>query len=328
MSQSAEGAVIPHQELPTPDGAIRTEARAVERHADHRLIEIILRHATGHVGVMMLDADRWTRPSVLRAYRGRLIIGMQIVDQELRPQVEKSLIMRDRLGVGAEGLVVIEIADVMAEEGMTSPAHRERRLQLATQGQRRPAALDRQRNRSWRIAPRAANRQLNPGDDPRHRVVASQVNRPVMHEEEIGDACQAFERIAILIGDRLVGSIAAGHHQGNAVQLAQEQVMQGSIGQHHAQPRVSRRDALGHACVGLPSQQHDGPSGREEQRFLRGRDLTDLADRGDILPPSARMASHRGASACATPPPPAPGPGPQTPPLARRHRPGGSRPVP
>ena len=203
---------------------------------------------------------------------------MQIVDQELRLHVEKTLIMRDRLDVGPEGLVVVEIADVMAEERMTSPAHRERRLQLAAQGERRCAAGDRQGDRSWRIAPRAANRQLDPGDEPRHRVVATEMNRPVVHEEEIGDPRQAFERIAVLVGDRLVGSIAAGHHQGNAVQLAEEQVVQGGIRQHHAQPGIARRDSRGHASV-RPS--------RATGRWAGGV-------RGAAIPPRARPRRSRG----------------------------------
>ena len=64
---------------------------------------------------------------------------MQIVDQKLRLRVEKSLVMRDRLDVGPKGLVVVEIADVMAQERMASPAQGEGRLQLAAEGEDRSA---------------------------------------------------------------------------------------------------------------------------------------------------------------------------------------------
>src|SRR5262245_18277152 len=158
MARPAKGAVIADQELPTPDAAVGPVARPVEGNPDYRLNKAMLGHTTGHVRVVVLDGNRRPRTAVLPRVSCRGIIGVQIMDQELRPEIEKPLVMRDRFPEGPEGCVMVEIADVVAEERVMAPAEGDRRLELAAQGDGRHARLHRQGQRSGRIAARAANR--------------------------------------------------------------------------------------------------------------------------------------------------------------------------
>ena len=57
VGRPAKAAVIARQELAAPDRAVGAEASAVERHADDRLDQTIVGHATGHVRVVMLDGE-------------------------------------------------------------------------------------------------------------------------------------------------------------------------------------------------------------------------------------------------------------------------------
>ena len=59
MSGPAEVAVISHQELAAPDGAVAAVSGPVEGHADDRFRQPVFRHATCHVGVMVLHRDEF-----------------------------------------------------------------------------------------------------------------------------------------------------------------------------------------------------------------------------------------------------------------------------
>lgn len=69
---------------------------------------------------------------------------MPVMHKACRLETEETLIMRNRLAVGSECLVVVEIADVVAEEGVAPAAERERRLELAAECERGSSARDRQ----------------------------------------------------------------------------------------------------------------------------------------------------------------------------------------
>ena len=69
------------------------------------------------------------------------------------------------------------------------------------------------------VAARAAQDDGPAGDDPRHRVVAARLDLAIVDQEEVGDAAEPLERLVVAIGDRLLGEVARGHHQG-PVQLA------------------------------------------------------------------------------------------------------------
>ena len=110
-------------------------------------------------------------------------------------------------------------------------------------------------------------------------------------------AGQALERVVVAVGDRLVGDVAAGHHERRA-RVGEQQVVQRRVGEHHAEvaeragrPRRDRRRPAGaaRATIGRsrPSSSAASPSPSVDQR-PRGR-------RGRR--PSARTACPRGACA-------------------------------
>jgi hypothetical protein len=64
----------------------------------------------------------------------------------------------------------------------------------------------------WRIAAGAAHK-LDTTTALYYRIIASDVNWPIMPKIQIGDAREASDRIVIAIGNRFVASIPAGHHK-------------------------------------------------------------------------------------------------------------------
>ena len=60
---------------------------------------------------------------------------MQVVRHDLRVDVEQPAEMLDALGEGAQGLGVLQVADVVRDEGVAVPGQAERVLQLGAAGQ-------------------------------------------------------------------------------------------------------------------------------------------------------------------------------------------------
>ncbi len=83
---------------------------------------------------------------------------------------------------------MVEVAQVMAEERLPAAAQRERPLELAADRQDRPRTGQRQFNRPWGVAARPPQRQLLPIDHAHHRVVAADVDGPVVDQKKIGNA--------------------------------------------------------------------------------------------------------------------------------------------
>ena len=83
----------------------------------------VLGQAGGQVGVVVLDADQLDVVALERVL-GRQVLGMQVVGDDLRLDREQPLEVLDPLEEGAQRLVVLEVADVVADP---------RRLPLATQ---------------------------------------------------------------------------------------------------------------------------------------------------------------------------------------------------
>ena len=114
---------------------------------------------------------------------------------------------------------------------------------------------------------------------------------------DVGDAGQPLERVVVLVRDRLVGDVAAGHHQ-RLADVGEQQVVQRAVGEHHAElgataARPRRRPAR-------PGRRGASTIGRSRPRSSAAStvaELDQLARRLEVAAPSARTASPRGACA-------------------------------
>ena len=122
--------------------------------------------------------------------------------------------------------------------------------------------------------------RLARGPGPHHRVVAADVDGPVVGEDGVDHRAQAGEGVGVVVGDGLVGQVAAGHHQGPAEAVEQEGVERG-VGQHEAQLGQAGGDA--------------GGAGRSRPGGGRGRSGAG-ATPAPPRPPALRWATRRASS--------------------------------
>ncbi len=218
----------------------------------------------------------------------------------------------------------------MGEEGAVPAAEAERVLQLRAAGQHRPAEAAGHGERLRHVTPGAAQHGLPAAERADHRVVGPDMDRPVVGEEHVRDAAQPGQGVLVPVGDRLVGDVAAGQHHRSA-EVAEQQMVQRGVGQHHAQLPVARghgrRERSGGRRRWPPAgsrrrparQQDDGPPGAGQQARRQVVHLAQGPRTGQVRPPSPRTACPPGACAPAAAPRPSRWPRPP---------PGGSRPGP
>ena len=263
-------AIVADKELAAPDRSVAPEAGAVESDADDRLLQAVLGHATGQVGVMMLHRNQpdslVTGPTNRVSRRG--VVGMKIVGDSSRLDVECLLVQADVSLEGAECLVMVEVAHVVAEDRMVTAAQPEHPLQLTSDRENGDRAVRGQSDRLRCVATGTADRHLLACGDSSHRVVAADVDWPVVYQQHVRDRPQPLDRILDLIGDRLVRPVSAGHHQGHVAQVMQEQMVQRRVGEHNAEVWVAGGYRFGDLCAGPPAQEHDRTPWRLEQAKL------------------------------------------------------------
>jgi hypothetical protein len=90
----------------------------------------------------MLHTDgRMARVFQLPSVLGGEILRMQVIGDQLGPDVEQPAIVLDALLEGTEGLVVLQVPDVVAEESVLPPGQAEGVLELPAAGQNMPAEV-------------------------------------------------------------------------------------------------------------------------------------------------------------------------------------------
>ncbi len=236
--------IVTNQEFSTPNCAVRAVASAVKSCPDDRLIggEPVFRHASRDVGVMVLDPDglqAFFLPALARI-TGSQVIGMQVVGQQLGLDAEELLDMGDPVPKGLQGLVIFQVADVMAEEGVVLTGEAKGVFQLPASRQD-GGGLPGQVHRVGGIAARAPQgNELGlaaAGEGTHHGVVTAGVDVAVVHQESICEGSEALPRFLVMGGNGLLAEVAAGHHQGGRETLLffEQQVMQGGVGEHHAE---------------------------------------------------------------------------------------------
>ena len=240
MSAALKIGQVRDQKLASPDLAVRPVPGAVEGHADHPSVEVILGHARDNVGVVMLHADLLHTVQFQRK-TGTEVAGMEVVSGDARLYAEQLLHLLQRFLEEPQSFVVFEIADMLAEQGVAAFGQAERVLQSGPAGQHfghLGAQVDGQR----RVASRTAQYSRLALEGAHHGVVGTHINVAIVKQERIGDAGQPLARLVISCHDRLFAHIAAGHNQ-HAVRGAVEQkVVKRRVGQHDAQRVVARRD--------------------------------------------------------------------------------------
>ncbi|OPZ61005.1 MAG: hypothetical protein BWY87_00100 [Deltaproteobacteria bacterium ADurb.Bin510] len=172
------------------------------------------------------------------------------------------------------GLGRAQVADMRAEDRAGVLDDAEGVLQLAAQAHHgRPALLEFER--PGHVAAAAPDQARPAGHDACQRVVAAHHDRPVVQQEALGDAAQAFLGLAVFDADRLVGQVAAGHDQRAAV--GHQQMLDGVIGQHQADLVQLGRHRGRNGRVGPEAAQHDRPLGRTQELGFSRTDVGDLA---------------------------------------------------
>lgn len=240
VADALEPGQVREQELAAPDRAVGAVTRAVEGDAEDRAILAVVRQARSDVRVVMLDADVLDAFELERVLRGQ-VLGMQIVRDDGRGDVEQLPPMPDALGVGLERLVVLEVADVMRDERVVVFRQAEGVFQLGAAAQHVPWEFSVERDGFGRVPARPSLQLHAPADGPDHGVVGAGVDGAVVDEEGVGDVLEAAERVLVAVDDGLVGDVRAGQHD-RAAEVAEQEVMQRRVGQQEADPPVPRCD--------------------------------------------------------------------------------------
>jgi hypothetical protein len=247
------------EQLAAPHGPVRPVARAVEDRADGVAGLAVLGQAGGQVGVVVLHADE-LQALLLARPRGREVVRVQVVGHDLRRHGQQAPEVLDRLAERAERLQVLQVADVVAGPGAVAARQADRVLELRAAAKRRSRDAGGQRHRGGDVPAGAAQKQRAASGHPDHGVVRARLDRPVVDEEEVGDAGQSREGVLVAEGDGLVGDVAARHHE-RQPRVGQQQVVQRRVGQHQPQLGHARRDGRRHRLAAPAKRQHDRPLG-------------------------------------------------------------------
>ena len=199
------------EELPAPDRPVIAVPGAVERDAEDRTRLAMLGEDAGDVRVVVLHGHPFDVLHRLRVARGE-VIGVQVVRDDGRLDLKDAPQVRRDLLEEVERHRALEVAQVLAEEGVPALGEAERALQLGARRQRSgPVALQNDRERD--VPARPAQNAFPAGHDARDGVVAAGVNPPVMDEEGIRDSLQPLDGLIVGDADRLVREVRACHHE-------------------------------------------------------------------------------------------------------------------
>jgi hypothetical protein len=101
----------------------------------------------------------------------------------------------------------------MGDEGMSVLRQAEGVLQLSAARQHRLGHRQREQQRLRGIPARAPDRQHGAVHQTGNRVLRAHVDGPVVHKEQVGDVAEPGTGLGVVVGDRLVGHVAAGEDE-------------------------------------------------------------------------------------------------------------------
>ena len=252
----------------------------------------MLGEAGGEVRVVVLDRDRLDALARERGAR-REVVGVLVVDDDLGRDREQALEVLDPRLVGLQHLVGLEVADVVRDPRPRALRDAERALQLRPAGEQRPR--------------RATGSASASGTNPRERRISSGRRSGTARSTEssvrvwIGRSwsssrsampVEPAQRVVVLVRDRLVGDVAARHHQ-RLPDVGEQQVVQRRVRQQHAEVGGARRDRGRHRRVRPPRREHDRAVAAGQQRRLLAGQRDELPRRLDVATMTANGLSSR-----------------------------------
>src|SRR5689334_3425221 len=195
---------ISDEELAAPKLSIHTKPETVKCNANHLAVNHVVSHTTCHVGMMMLDCDLRRDVFKQQSEFCREVLGMKIVGNHLRLNVEQLFVVFDAVSKRAQRLDVFKVADVMTDERAVSACKTKRVLQLSSTRQQVALKLERRANRRGRITARSTHHHLALVKAAHNRIVRANVYRSIVNQKVIGDRVEAIVGFVIAKTDRLV----------------------------------------------------------------------------------------------------------------------------
>ena len=287
VADARNGGAVDQQQLAAPCGAVVAEADAVEREAEQRAVDAVLGRDRRHVRVVVLHGMRRQAPrvGVFEREAGAEEVGVQVVRDGLRLDVEHRAQVIDHLDQRAAGGRVVEVADMRRQEGLVTAGDADRVLQPGARGQHRRARA-RQLDRPRRVAARAADElRAAGGRQAQHAVVAAGDDVAVVQQQRVGDALQPRQRLVVADHQRLAVRVGAGHHQQQGLRLVQP----GRAGR--AAGRFMEQQGLDRACRAASCRARRGPAPR--RRAARHSRPASAAARSAARPTAAGPAPRR-----------------------------------
>jgi len=139
-------------------------------------------------------------------------IGMQIVGDAVRPDLENIQQMANRFLEKADGCRIVESADVLRQKRFAALHDANGVLQITAKRQhRRPVTGERDRHRHVAAGTPDEGGTVRRG--AHHRVIAASHDLAVMRQVGIGNSSQARQRLVVADDQRLAVRIGAGHDQ-------------------------------------------------------------------------------------------------------------------
>ncbi len=151
--------------------------------------------------------------------------------------------------------------------------HAEGALQLGPAREQRPGRpRSGEREARGHVPARAPHgrrvRSVRQRDDAHDRVVGARLDRPVVDEEQVGERREPLERLRVSEADRLIGDVAARHHE-RQTDVGEQDLVQGRVREHHAEIGSARRHRGRHGSAAATGREHDRALGRGEQLARR-----------------------------------------------------------
>ena len=226
MAEACEAFVVHLQQFSAPGAFIGAHADAVERQAEQPPRCAMLRRHGGDMRVVVLYGDGLQAAAACEVGgEARAVeIRMQIVGDDFRRDLQQLHHALRGFLQSAAGRRVVEVADMLGEEGFVAARQADGVLEEAADGEDGGAGareLDGLRREAAGAADELCACPLSHSLSPRGEgmgrandaVVDTSHDFAVVDQVCVGDALQSFQRFVVVARDRLAARVGAGHDQ-------------------------------------------------------------------------------------------------------------------